>query len=329
MSKPVKASVGLVGDSSAGKSVALSLLYLTARNKSIDNPDKFTIGLDPATSQIFRATAGPMEKGRFPGATQKGQLSRIALELRYSTIPKVKIPPILAGKKSPTNPLFWKNISIRLNDIAGEEIKETLIAAADSRTTRELLEHIGTNEQIKEMLSNNAFIIILDGAKLSSRKKTVNLDYDTMTLITAMKKYREMVTKNSFRGLCFLITKWDVFAKQFADSTESTNVKELIKSEIPNTISILNELERNKIMDADHIPWLASRVDVKTDDNGKILETPVTDDDDNPLVTPDGEAIIAPEIKYPLNENYSSDTYEYILGWIESLESSFLDILRK
>ena len=140
-----KASIGLVGDSSAGKSVALSLLYLTARDKSIDDPDRFILDFDPATAQVFRDIAGPMEKGRFPGATQKGQLSRVALNLKYSKIPKVKLPKGLMAKKSPTNKLVWKNISMKINDIAGEEIKETLIAVKDAETPAEMLEKIGNN----------------------------------------------------------------------------------------------------------------------------------------------------------------------------------------
>lgn len=323
-----KASIGLVGDSSAGKSVALSLLYLTARDKSIDDPDKFILDFDPATAQVFRDIAGPMEKGRFPGATQKGQLSRVSLNLKYSKIPKVKLPKGLIAKQSPTSKLVWKNISMKINDIAGEEIKETLIAVKDAQTPAEMLEKIGNNDQVKELLSNQAFIVILDGEKLSNADSTVDLDYDTLTLLSAMSNYREKVTKKSFNGLCFLITKWDLFAKLIAEDIEDTNIKNLIRTQIPNTMSYLNSLEKNSIMQTNSVPWLASRISVKTDDNGKTLQTPVLDTNGNALTTPDGEEITAPEIRKPLRENYSTETYDYILGWIEAMESSFFDFLK-
>ena len=81
-------------------------------------------------------------------------------------------------------------------------------------------------------------------------------------------------------------------------------------------------------MQTNSVPWLASRINVKTDDNGNVLQTPVLDNDGNALTTPDGEEITAPEIRKPLRENYSTETYDYILGWIEAMERSFFDFLK-
>jgi len=97
--KSGKASIGLLGDRSSGKSVAMSLLWITARNKSIQAPDKFIVDANPQALQIFQANAGSLEKNRFPSATMKGALSEVQLKFRFSTMPNIKLPSILRTKK--------------------------------------------------------------------------------------------------------------------------------------------------------------------------------------------------------------------------------------
>ena len=326
--KSGKASIGLLGDRSSGKSVAMSLLWLTARNKSIQAPDKFIVDVDPRSLQIFQDNAGSLERKRFPSATMKGALSQVQLKFRFSTIPNIKIPSILRSKKHFPSKFLWKNVTMTINDIAGEDIKDTLVSAAKIQDTRGLMESIGDNDQIKQLLNNQAFIIMLDGEKLTNNDSCVALDYEVATIISALQNYRKLINKRSFNGLVFIISKWDVFAKNLGDSIDSDDVKELVKPLIPTTVNAINTLERDNIMKADTIPWLPSRLDVLRDDNGDEMLTPITNTDGTPRLLPDGEEDKGPEIKTPLTEHYSVDTYEEVLGWIQSLETSFLDAFR-
>lgn len=327
--KTVKASIGLLGDRSAGKSVAMSLLWLTARDKSNAAPDKFIVDANPRALQIFQDNAGSLERRRFPSATLKGALSTVELKFRFSTIPNIRFPKILRSKKLPTNAFLWKNVTMTINDIAGEDIKEALISAAKATDSRGLMESIGDNEDVKALLSNQAFIVLIDGEKLSHRDACVTLDYDVATIISALYNYRKYYDKKSFNGLIFVISKWDVFAKKHADIiTDSDDVKNIVKQLVPTTMNAINTLERDHIMKSDSIPWLQSRIDVLRDDNGEVILTPITNTDGTTKLLPDGEEDKGPEIKTPLDKHYSVETYEEILGWIESLETSFLDVFR-